>query len=128
VPTSIRIEIGPGELLDRITIARIRLQHLADDQREDAAARLATLQAVWNELPAIEALAGLEAELAEVNSRLWLLEDALRACEARGDFGADFIRHARAVCRSNDRRAAIKAAIDSVLGCAARDGKVYSAR
>lgn len=128
MPPSISIEIGPGELLDRISILRIRLGFLEEKQRADAEAQLAKLEATWREQPAPRTVHALAEELAEVNRRLWQLEDALRSCEARGDFGRGFVEQARGVYRANDRRAELKAAIDAALGCAARDPKVYAAR
>jgi hypothetical protein len=42
-------------------------------------------------------LLALGAELREVNGRLWDIEDEIRDCELRQDFGAAFIELARAV-------------------------------
>jgi len=41
-------------------------------------------------------------ELLSVNGRLWDIEDAIRGCEAAGDFGPRFIELARSVYRAND--------------------------
>ena len=69
-----------------------------------------------------EALAG---ELQAVNEELWDIEDEIRACEARGDFGPEFVELARSVYRTNDRRSAIKRRINLELGSALVEEKEY---
>src|SRR5690606_15058378 len=66
-------------------------------------------------LPVSAELERLEGELREVDEALWVIEDDIRACEAARDFGPRFIELARAVYIQNDRRAALKKAIN--LGC-----------
>ncbi|KAG1713732.1 hypothetical protein GQR58_002202 [Nymphon striatum] len=44
-------------------------------------------------------------ELYQINSDLWVIEDDIRDCEMAKDFGEEFIRLARAVYITNDRRA-----------------------
>ena len=67
----------------------------------------------------------LWSDLREVNAALWEIEDEIRFCEARKDFGPRFIELARAVYRTNDRRAAIKKDIDLLFGSAMTDEKSY---
>ncbi|MCB1895077.1 MAG: hypothetical protein H6945_18930 [Zoogloeaceae bacterium] len=124
--TAIRIEIGPGELIDRITILRLKVAHLDGARRADAAARLAILLEHWHALPPSPEVSALADELAALNHRLWAIEDALRACERRSEFGASFVEHARNVYRTNDRRAQLKADIDTALGHVVGDAKVYA--
>ena len=124
--TAIRIEIGPGELIDRITILKLKVAHLDGARRADAAARLAILLEHWHALPPSPEVSALADELAALNHRLWAIEDALRACERRSEFGASFVEHARNVYRTNDRRAQLKADIDTALGHVVGDAKVYA--
>jgi hypothetical protein len=51
-----------------------------------------------------------------VNEAIWDVEDILRRLERAGDFGPEFIASARSVYRNNDRRAALKRAINDHLG------------
>ncbi len=103
----IEIPVPAGELLDRISILRIKRERIADPAKRANVVR---------ELAALEAAAGrhrihdpgLEAELREVNERLWDVEDALRRLEREGDFSDRFTALARQVYFTNDRRAAIK--------------------
>ena len=67
----------------------------------------------------------LQAALAQANEGLWDIEDAIRACEAEADFGPRFVSLARAVYRTNDRRAALKKEIDLLLGSSLVEEKSY---
>jgi hypothetical protein len=65
------------------------------------------------------------AELKQVNARLWDIEDAIRECDARSDFGNAFIELARAVYRLNDERARLKKAISLASGSRLIEEKSY---
>ena len=65
------------------------------------------------------------AELARVNEALWEVEDRLRMAEAAGSFGDAFIADARSVYRRNDRRAALKRALNLRLGSTLIEEKVH---
>jgi len=95
-----------GDLLDRVTILRIKVARVGGAARPNVQRELDQLAACW---PALAA--GDEAEMAElsqVNLALWEVEDRLRAAEAVEDFGPAFVADARSVYRLNDRRAALK--------------------
>ena len=68
---------------------------------------------------------GFLAELEEINGELWVIEDDIRACEARKDFGEEFIRLARAVYRTNDIRARIKKRANESTGSELTEEKSY---
>jgi hypothetical protein len=125
---SVRVEIAPGELLDKITILEIKSERIEDPaKRANVARELAILMACRDRaLPATAELAALTEELKTVNQELWGIEDEIRACEARQDFGAGFIALARAVYRTNDRRARIKRRINGLLGSAIMEEKSYT--
>ena len=63
--------------------------------------------------------------LYRINKELWAIEDDIRACEARGDFGPAFIALARAVYVTNDKRAKVKKDINLHLGSALVEEKSY---
>jgi hypothetical protein len=67
----------------------------------------------------------LGAELKRVNAKLWDVEDAIRECDARGDFGNAFIARVRAVYRLNDERARLKQAINLASGSRLIEEKSY---
>jgi predicted nucleic acid-binding Zn-ribbon protein len=122
-------EISPGELIDKITILEIKRERLRDPAKlANVRYALERLEATRSAaLPRQPELEPLEAELKEVNGQLWRIEDEIRDCERSGDFGAGFIALARQVYRQNDRRAALKKAIDRLYGSAMTEEKSYRA-
>ena len=58
--------------------------------------------------------------------RSWQIEDALRLCERRGEFGAGFIELARLVYRKNDRRHEPKQAISRLAGREPGEDKAFT--
>lgn len=47
-------------------------------------------------------------ELAEINAKLWEIEDEIRECERNKEFGAKFVELARSVYITNDQRCEVK--------------------
>lgn len=125
-PQDILVPISVGELMDKITILEIKSERIKNpSQLENIVHELEALRAV--RLRDIERamLDKLSAELKRVNARLWDVEDAIRECDARGDFGADFVELARAVYRLNDERARLKKAINVLSGSRLVEEKSY---
>ena len=121
------VPISPGELLDKITILRIKSTRVRD------AGKLANVQ---RELSLLEqtrqtvlsgdsGLAADEAELERVNAALWDIEDRIREHESQQRFDAGFIELARAVYFRNDERAAIKQRINRRLNSTIVEEKSY---
>jgi hypothetical protein len=110
--------VSAGELIDKITILRIKADRIGDPAKVANVRReLELLEAIAAQhLDASAELAALTADLLAVNAGLWDVEDAKRDCERRQDFGPDFIALARRVYRDNDRRAAIKRDINTLTG------------
>ncbi len=121
---SVSIPVAIGELIDRLTILEIKAERLAGP----ALANVRHERALLEGRLAASGLAvdpGLRGELRQVNERLWTIEDDIRDCERRGDFGPAFIDLARSVYRQNDRRAAIKRRINESLGSEILEEKSY---
>jgi hypothetical protein len=55
-----------------------------------------------------------------------VIEDDIRDCENAKNFGEDFIRLARAVYITNDRRAGVKKKINLLLGSTLIEEKSYA--
>ena len=123
----ILVPISPGELLDKITILRIKLARMSDAVKlANVRHELQLLERSWsNSIPPGVDLRGEERELEAVNGRLWDVEDRLRDLEAEKRFDASFTELARAVYFNNDERAAIKKRINSKLGSALVEEKSY---
>jgi hypothetical protein len=124
----IQVPISPGELLDKITILRIKSARMSDAAKLDNVRReLALLEQTWRRAltaPTV-ALSAEEQALHAVNERLWDIEDRIRDHEAAGRFDADFIELARAVYVNNDERAAIKKRINVALNSSIVEEKSY---
>jgi hypothetical protein len=121
--------ISVGELIDKITILRIKRERIR------AAPARANIDRELDRLLEIRAgssldladLAALEEELFRVNGRLWDVEDEVRSLEQSGDFGERFIELARSVYRLNDQRSMLKRRINEVTGSAIVEEKSYPA-
>ena len=126
----IQITIGPGELLDRLTILKLKAGRLADvGARARAQAQLEEVRAVYaRAIPPTAGLDGLLNSLADANTSLWELEDRIRELERNAEFGREFVQASRAICRTNDRRADLKKQIDILLGSPPMDEKHYGIR
>lgn len=125
--TDILIPVSPGELLDKITILRIKSARITDAAKlANVRHELGLLERTWH--ASHSATAGLDAEVAAlqaVNERLWDIEDAIRDKERSRAFDAGFIELARAVYINNDERAAIKRRINARLGSPLVEEKSY---
>jgi Family of unknown function (DUF6165) len=123
----ILVPISPGELLDKITILRIKQVRIPDATKlANVKLELALLQQTWRDGGcAAQDVAADERALQEVNERLWDIEDRIRDKEAKQSFDRDFIELARAVYVCNDERAAIKKRINLQLGSRLIEEKSY---
>ncbi len=111
--------VSAGELIDKITILAIKTERVQNVQKRLMAAQeLALLHLTAGPLLADPAVASLMAALSQVNLALWNIEDALRACEQRQFFDAEFIELARKVYFTNDERARLKNAVNAAAGSA----------
>ncbi len=124
----ILVPVSPGEMLDKITILRIKSQRMADSGKlANVRLELDALEATWKQ----SAYASIDVDgemraLQSVNERLWTIEDAIRDKERAQAFDAEFIRLARSVYIENDERAAIKRRLNLKLGSSLVEEKSYS--
>jgi hypothetical protein len=119
--------IAIGELIDKITILEIKAQRIADERKLNNVRHELALVAECQVKEAIghPRLDALKTILSRLNAELWDIEDRLRLCEQNGDFGAQFVTLARAVYRTNDRRAAIKLEINRLFNSTIVEEKSY---
>ena len=125
--TDLHVPVSPGELLDKITILRIKRLRIRDAAKlANVRLELELLQRTWSTLgAATAAVAADEQALQAVNEQLWEIEDRIREKEAARSFDEDFIELARAVYHRNDERAAIKKRINLALGSRIVEEKSY---
>jgi hypothetical protein len=119
--------VSPGEFLDKQTILEIKLARIENP---------AALENVRAELgpaaPRVGRLAVRRAPTCRAGRRaaqgerdLWEIEDRIRLKEKDQDFDAEFVELARGVYRTNDRRSAIKRAINVALASDLLEEKSY---
>ena len=126
--SEIKVPVSPGELLDKITILRIKAQRMRDAEKlKNVRLELAALEQTWSasSYATLDIAAEVDA-LHQVNERLWVIEDDIRDQERAQAFGARFIELARAVYFENDERAAIKRRINVRLGSSIVEEKSYA--
>ena len=122
------VPLSPGELLDKITILRIKVARIQEAAKlANVKLELSLLQQTWKDSGAAAHDVALdERALENVNERLWDIEDRIRDKEARQTFDREFIELARAVYICNDERAAIKKRINVQLGSRIVEEKSYN--
>ena len=107
-----KIEVSNGEIIDKVTILKIKSEKLTDDTK---------LSNVMNELNSLLPILSdigittndeLFNKLYTVNLKLWDIEDKLRIMESNKEFNEEFIQLARAVYYTNDERFRIKMEIN----------------
>jgi len=123
----IMAEISAGELLDKISILEIKLDKIKDKISQDEIAKeYKLLKDAQNfNIEKNEKIEKLSKEIKEVNLTLWDIEDKIRICEKNKDFGDEFIKLARAVYETNDKRSKIKSKINETLGSNIKEVKQY---
>lgn len=124
----IQISISVGELIDKITILKIKKKFIKLKDK---------LLNVNNELSVLEPILKIDKvnspkirklteKLYEINLKLWEIEDKLREKERMSDFDEEFISLARSVYFTNDKRAEIKKDINIISGSQLVEEKSYS--
>ena len=101
---NINCEISLGELVDKISILKIKMQKISSSEKlahvkKEEKSLTETLSAL--NLDKIEY--HLE-QMIEVNLKLWKIEDDIRDLERDKNFGEEFVGLARAVYITNDER------------------------
>jgi hypothetical protein len=106
----ILIPVSIGELLDKISILQIKLLLITNDGKIAFIRKEHTyLMKILCEHQNGDLINHPKYfELYHINLQLWNLEDDIRLHEKNKDFGPEFIRLARSIYKTNDRRAATK--------------------
>ena len=120
-------EISAGELLDKITILKIKEEKITNKEKLiEIKKELDSLTNTFNK--SIKKNINLETltkELKNTNLKLWDIEDKIRKLEKKQGFGKEFIELARNVYKFNDERAKIKLKINEALGSNIKEVKSY---
>lgn len=121
-------EISIGELVDKITILRIKQERINDEAKlKNINTELHSLERTYKEqIPETETLHSLTEELLTINKTLWDIEDDIREKEYHKQFDEQFIQLARRVYFTNDHRGTIKRIINTVCGSRLIEEKSYA--
>jgi hypothetical protein len=123
--TELLVPVSVGELLDKVTILRIKQKRIQDPHKlNNVQKELNALLSVCHDA-ALSLESPILAELESTNERLWDIEDDIRECERQKNFDENFIALARAVYITNDRRFALKSALNNAYGSQLREEKSY---
>ena len=101
---NINCEISLGELVDKLSILKIKSQKISDlEKLQHVKKEELTLQKTLSALKLENIDFHLE-QMIEVNLKLWKIEDDIRDLERAKIFNEEFISLARAVYITNDER------------------------
>jgi hypothetical protein len=123
-----RVEVSWGELLDKISILKIKEERITSPAAVANVRReLVHLNGVVSSLPPLPAeVEERRSRLRSINQALWDVEDALRACEKDQRFDPHFVELARKVYVLNDQRAKTKQEINVLMKSGFVEEKEYS--
>lgn len=117
-----KIEVSNGEIVDKFTILEIKEEKCYDtDKLSNIKKELEYLSSIVDKL---EVPKNLVDSLREVNKKLWEIEDEIRIFENKFIFDDEFIRLARLVYHTNDKRYSIKNEINSITNSNFKEEKI----
>jgi hypothetical protein len=124
----ILVEISVGELLDKISILKIKKEKIKDTDKlkfVDDEYNILKDQLDKN-IKVDNKLNELFDSLKNVNSKLWIIEDEKRLYEKNSDFGKKFVKVSRDIHFLNDERSKIKLEINNYTGSKIKEIKQYT--
>ena len=123
----IKTQISVGELLDKISILKIKSKIIEDKEKLiNIRLELESLTKISEKkLNSYKSLTLRLNDLIKVNSLLWDIEDNIREKENKNEFDEEFINLARSVYFTNDKRFEIKKLINEESGSEFKEEKSY---
>jgi hypothetical protein len=122
----LEIQISVGELLDKLSILKIKKEKIIDNKK---------LKYVEQEFDILyeKAYSFLnQADISKIyndlyltNNELWIIEDELRVLEKLNEFNIQFIGLARQVYKVNDHRFSLKNKINDITNSLIKEQKSY---
>jgi len=119
------VEVSPGELCDKLSILKIKLEKVKD------ASALTFIEKEFNLLNShkileVKNIDKLYNDLYNINKQLWDLENQVRKLENEKKFGEEFINAARTIYKFNDKRALVKKEINIQLNSELQEIKQHN--
>lgn len=121
----IQVPVSVGELVDKITILKIKDRRIVDQtKRSHISHELQLLSSVCARFD-IDLDLDMVRELEGINEKLWVIEDEIREKERLKEFDQGFIELARSVYRLNDQRFRAKKLVNEHYGSVLVEEKSY---
>jgi hypothetical protein len=119
-----KIEVSIGEIVDKLSILQIKTEFIRDEEKLNNVKKEYDYlyDIVFNEMK-IEQSDFFD--MVSINQELWKIEDDIRDKERAKEFDDEFIRLARAVYVTNDKRADVKKVINIKYGSLFVEEKSY---
>tara|TARA_B100000073_G_C23385136_1_gene432707 strand:+ start:178 stop:561 length:384 start_codon:yes stop_codon:yes gene_type:complete len=122
----INTPISLGELVDKISILKIKQKNINDKEKLiHVEKELDFLEKTLLSYIKKEEIDNYLDKLININSKLWKIEDDIRDCERNNNFTQKFIDLARSVYFTNDDRAKVKSDINKFFGSELVEVKSY---
>ena len=119
-----KIPVSIGELVDKITILKIKLKYLKGQKKANVKYEYDLLLKILKESPILME-DNLIKELQNINQKLWEVEDKIRKKELNKNFEEEFIELARSVYRLNDERFKTKNYLNQNYNSEIIEEKIY---
>ncbi len=122
---------APGELIDKITVLKIKQERIRDESRlNNVNKELSMLEKVKERSfsynpDVMEKITQMEESLKKANEEIWDMGDKIREYGDKKDFGEGFVKVALGIHLANDVRASIKKEINILLGSSIVEEKSY---
>ena len=123
----VKIPISLGELFDKVSILEIKSEKISEKTKlSHIKKELESLKKIVSKLKLVEnKIKPLYEKLKLTNSELWVIEDEIRILEKNNDFGENFVKLARSVYITNDKRFEIKNLINNKFNSSYFEEKSY---
>jgi hypothetical protein len=123
--TIILCPISVGELLDKISILRIKLSKISGERKKSVKKELGALEKIYSELKHPEGSEKLQQQLNEINKSMWEVNDMKRKKAKANEIDKEFIYWAVKEDEENDRRFEIKKQINMLYKSSLIEEKGY---
>ena len=121
------VPISTGELVDKITILKIKKNKITNKSKlKNIIKELFLLNKILNNnFKKKKNIYLYEKKLMKINKKLWDIEDKIRNLESKKLFNEQFIKLARLVYITNDERSEIKKKLNLLTGSNIKEEKSY---
>tara|TARA_B100001175_G_scaffold160595_1_gene136071 strand:- start:34681 stop:36321 length:1641 start_codon:yes stop_codon:yes gene_type:complete len=119
-----KISCSIGELIDKVSILKIKLQKSNNKELSKNISK--ELELITRENPISNVKDNLFLKLYEINNKLWILEDNIRIKSQNNDFDSEYIQISEKIHKYNDQRYMIKNKINAKYFSDLKEEKIYT--